>query len=439
MTKLINNKINSQMNIKHYIITTVLALMASASVVFAQEKIILLNEGNWQADNGRITYFEDGAIVSNQWFREINGYKLGDTPNDIIQINDNLIAIAINWSNIIQFITPEGKAVAATENVPNNRKLASDGRYVYVSSYGHECETINGMEYFDKGYVAKIDIETFQVVAATEVGYEPEGIALYKGHLFVANTGGYAFQEPHEYETTVSILDAETMAVVKEVDTEIINLYGKMSQSGKYLCINSPGDYYDVMPNSIIFDCEKALNGDPHCFQVLPYAATYNTTTMDGCFFAIGSRYSYYTGEYTFNYVTIDPEKVMQTNGKEGVKDELPGTVKEDIQQMAMPYGIYVNPYTGYIYATDAASFAEAGRLYQWDPDGQFLCENKVYINTAHFLALPPDGHFPTGITNVNKKQKSADRNIYDLQGRKVKNPQNGGLYISNGKKFIQK
>lgn len=425
------------------VLLTIIASVLSATVAVAQEKIILLNEGNWQADNGKITYFEDGVVVSNQWFRDINNQKLGDTPNDIIQINDNLIAIAINWSNIVQFITPEGVAVAATEDVPNNRKLATDGRYVYVSSYGHECNTVNGMEYFEKGFVAKIDINTFQVESTVEVGYEPEGIAYYEGYLFVANTGGYAFQEDHEYETTVSIINAETMEVVKEVDTEIINLYGKMSQSGKYLCINSPGDYYDVMPNSIIFDCDKALADESPCFQVLPYAATYNTTTMDGKFFAIGSRYSYYTSEYTFNYVTIDPEKVMETNGAEGVVDELPGTVKEDIQRMAMPYGIYVNPYTGYIYATDAASFAEAGVLYQWDPDGQFLCENQVYINTAHFLALPPDGHFPadneyTGISAVTC-QKLTDNNIYDLQGRKVKNPKDGGLYIRNGVKFIKK
>ena len=68
----------------------------------AEEKLIILNEGMWQADNGRITYFEDGKIVSNSWFRDVNGYKLGDTPEDIIKINDNLLAISINWSNIIQ-------------------------------------------------------------------------------------------------------------------------------------------------------------------------------------------------------------------------------------------------------------------------------------------------------------------------------------------------
>lgn len=414
-----------------------LLLAVTTGMAAAQEKIILLNEGNWQSDNGRITYFENGAVVSNKWFREKNGYKLGDTPNDIIQINDNLIAIAINWSNIVQFITPEGYAVAATEDVPNNRKLATDGSYVYISSYGHECGTVNGLEVFTKGYVAKIDINTFKVVAATEVGYEPEGIAYYKGYLFVANTGGYAFQEPHEYETTVSILDAETMKLVRNVDTKQINLYGKMSQSGKYLCINSPGDYYDIMPATIVFDCDKALNGDGDCFVTLPYAATYNCTTTDGRFYAIGSRYSHYTGEYTFNQVVIDPETVMQTKGTAGITEDMPGTVLADIKKIAMPYGIYVNPYTGYIYATDAGDYASAGALYQWSPEGKLLGKHKVYINPAHFLALPPDGHF-SGITEIGADNPN-DGYLYDLQGRRIATPERGRIYIKGGKKYIAK
>lgn len=414
-----------------------LLLAATTLVTVAQEKIILLNEGNWQADNGRISYFEDGKVVSNEWFRKNNGYKLGDTPNDIIQINDNLIAIAINWSNIVQFIKPNGEAVAATEDVPNNRKLASDGRYVYISSYGHECGTVNGMKFFEKGYVAKIDINTFEVVAATEVGYEPEGIAYYKGYLFVANTGGYAFQEPHEYETTVSILDAETMKLVRNVDTRQINLYGKMSQSGRYLCINSPGDYYDIPAAAIVFDCDKALQGSDDCFVTLPYAATYNCTTTDGKFYAIGSRYSYYTGEYTFNYIVIDPEAVMRTNGAEGISEEMPGTVLADMKKIGMPYGVYINPYTGYIYATDAGEFVAAGALYQWSPEGKLLGKHKVYINPGHFLALPPDGHF-AGIEDVTSTEQD-NGYMYDLQGRRIATPQRGHIYIKDGKKYIAK
>ncbi len=423
---------------KKLVLSSILASIV-ALVSYAQERIILLNEGNWQADNGRITYFENDHVVSNQWFRDVNGFKLGDTPNDIIAVNENLIAIAINWSNIVQFITPDGKAVAATEDVPNNRKLATDGDYVYVSSYGHECGIDGKFVEFTKGFVAKIDTRTFKVVAACEVGYEPEGIAYYDGYLFVANTGGYAFQESHEYETTVSVIDAEKMEVVRTVNTGQINLYGKMSQSGKYLCINSPGDYYDIPAATIIFDCEAVLAGksDEECFTSLEYAATYSCTAADGRFYAIGSRYSYYTGEYEFNYVVIDPALVMASHGAEGINDDFPGTVMADIKGLSMPYGIYVNPYTGYIYATDAGSFAAAGGLYQWSPDGKLLGTHKVYINPAHFLALKPNEF--SCVNDIILDEPDSDIPVYNLQGIRVTDPRPGQIYIQKGKKFIYK
>lgn len=420
----------------------ILSIMAVSitSYAFSQEKLLILNEGLWQSDNGRLTYFEDDKVVSNQWFREQNGYKLGDTPNDIIQINDNLIAIAVNWSNIVQFITPAGKAVAATEDVPNNRKLATDGKYVYVTSYGHEVAINGKFRTFNKGYVAKIDVANFKVVDAVEVGYEPEGIAYYKGYLFVANTGGYAFQESHDYETTVSVIDADRMEVVRDVDTGQINLYGKMSQSGQYLCINSPGDYYDIPAATIIFDCKAVIDGreDEECFRLLEYAATYNTVDLDGKFYAIGSRYSYYTGKYEFNYARINPVEVFEENGGAGVEEDFPGTVLEDIKHMMMPYGLYVNPYTGYIYATDASSFTAAGKLYQWSPEGVLLGTYKVYINPAHFLALPPDGRLDNESSlGIYKDLQPAKKSSFNLHGIEVKNPVPGQIYIKNGRKYI--
>lgn len=410
----------------------------STAQCFAQEKIILVNEGMWQSDNGRLTYFEDGRIVSNQWFRDVNGRKLGDTPNDIIQIDSNTIAIALNWSNIIQFISPDGKAVGATEDVPNNRKLASDGEYLYVTSYAHEvCVGAAKLE-FEKGFVAKIDPKSYKVTAAVEVGYEPEGIAYYDGHLFVANSGGYAFQESHEYESTVSVIDAESMMVVRTVDTGQINLFSKMSQSGKYLCFNSPGDYYSVDAATVILDCEAVLEGlpDEECCRVLPIAATANCTAADGNFYAVGSSYSYYTGGYEYNYSVIDPQEVFGDG--DGVAESLPGSVQSDIEGMTMHYGIYVNPYTGYIYATDAGQYTGAGALYQWDPEGRLTGKYKTYINPAHFLALPPDGIFD-GLENIVCEDIILNEAMYNLQGIRIENPLPGEIYIKNGRKFLDK
>ena len=338
------------------------------------ENLIICNEGNWQSDNGQLSYYDGTAgVLTNKWFRQVNGSKLGDTPNDIIQVNDTLIAIAVNWSNIIQYIHPDGTACGATENVPNNRRMCADGNYLYITSYAHQC----GNQTFEKGYVAKIDVKTKQVVATCEVGWEPEGVRLYEGKLYVANTGGYAFSENHAYETTVQVVDAETMKSVKTIDTGCINLYGEMSQAGQYLCINSCGDYYNVKPKTVIVDCKTDK------VSTFDFPCTYNTT--DGkLFYTVGSEFSYNTGAYVYQIKTINPET---KEVKDGIFCE---AITQKIKEITSPYELYISPYTKNVYFTDAGSYASAGYLYGYTKEGEELfVKQKVYINPAHILALP--------------------------------------------------
>ena len=338
------------------------------------ENLIVCNEGNWQSDNGQLSYYDGTAgVLTNKWFRQVNGSKLGDTPNDIIQVNDTLIAIAVNWSNIIQYIHPDGTACGATENVPNNRRMCADGNYLYITSYAHKC----GNQTFEKGYVAKIDVKTKQVVATCEVGWEPEGVRLYEGKLYVANTGGYAFSENHAYETTVQVVDAETMKSIKTIDTGCINLYGEMSQAGQYLCINSCGDYYDVKPKTVIVDCKTDK------VSTFDFSCTYNTT--DGkLFYTVGSEFSYNTGAYVYQIKTINPET---KEVKDGIFCE---AITQKIKEITSPYELYISPYTKNVYFTDAGSYASAGYLYGYTKEGEELfVKQKVYINPAHILALP--------------------------------------------------
>ena len=339
------------------------------------EHLIICNEGNWQSDNGQLSFYNGATgTLTNQWFRKQNGMKLGDTPNDILQVNDTLIAIAVNWSNIIQYIHPDGTACGATENVPNNRRMCSDGEYLYITSYAHKCGTMR----FTKGYVAKIDVRTKQVVGTCEVGWEPEGIRLYKDTLYIANTGGYSFSETtHEHETTVSLVDSKSMTPIRNIDTGCINLFGKVSQAGRYLCINSGGDYYDVKPRMVILDCESGQ------FNVLDFPCTYNTT--DGrLFYTVGAEFSYYTGEYKYHLKTIDPITMEVTDG---VANEV---ITEKLKTLTSPHEIYISPYTRNIYFTDAGSYASAGYLYGYTMSGEELFPpQKLYINPAHILALP--------------------------------------------------
>jgi hypothetical protein len=384
------------------------------------ESLIVCNEGNWQSDNGQLSFYDGKTgTLTNQWFRQINKTKLGDTPNDIIQVNDTLIAIAINWSNIIQFIRPDGTACGASEGVPNNRRLCSDGRYLYVTSYAHKCGTTT----FTKGYVAKIDVATKAVVGTCEVGWEPEGVRYYQGRLYVANTGGYSFQEGHDYETTISVVDPTTMTLVKNIDTGCINLYSEMSQAGQYLCVNSAGDYYENAPKTVVLDCETDK------VTTFDFPSTYNTT--DGKkFYTIGSQFSYDTGGYTWYVNTIDPKTMTVT---EGIFND---AITSKIKSLTAPYELYVSPYTGNVYFTDAQSYASAGDLYGYTAGGQQLFGPlEVYVNPAHLLALKPET--VTGIARP-AAVAAGDGTAYNLAGQRVGKSYKGVVTV-NGRKMIRR
>lgn len=407
---------------KHLYIALLASLLFGGLSAHAQttDNLIICNEGNWQSDNGQLSYY-DGTTgtLTNQWFKTKNGTKLGDTPNDIIQVNDTLIAIAVNWSNIIQFIHPDGTACGATEDIPNNRRMCTDGNYLYVTSYAHK----QGTTTFTKGYVAKIDVATKQVKATCEVGWEPDGIRFYQGKLYVANTGGYAYSESHDYESTISVIDAESMTLVKTIETGGINLYGEMSQAGKYICVNSAGDYYANPPKTIILDCEtdKVTTFDFPC--------TYNTT--DGSlFYTIGSNYSYNTGAYEWYINTIDPSTGKVT---EGIVNE---TVTNAIKQLTAPYEIYISPYTKNIYFTDAVSYGGAGDLYGFSFSGEKLFGPlETYINPAHILALKPSD--ATDINRPTIMRHNTDA-TYNLAGQRVGKDYKG-VIIRGGKKYVVK
>ena len=353
---------------------------------FVYEDVIICNKGNWQQNNGQLSIWNGNKnTLTNKWFQQVNGSKLGDTPNDIIQVNDTLIAVAVNWSNIIQFIRPNGTACGATENIPNNRRMCVDDKgFLYITSYAHVC----GDKTFEKGYVAKVDPKTKQVVGTCEVGWEPEGIKFYKGKLYVANSGGYAFSEGHSYENTISVVDAESMTKIKDVEIlydfnkdgtldRVINLYGETSQINNFICIDSPGDYASVPASTVVFNCENDT------YTVFEFPCTYNSV-IDGKFATVGSSFSYKTNNYEFYINTIDP------NTNEVASGIISEDVTECIKSMQAPYGIYVSPYTKSIYLTDASSYANAGYLYAFDKNGsKFINKEKLYLCPAHLLAVP--------------------------------------------------
>ena len=110
--------------------------------------------------------------------------------------------------------------------------------------------------------------------------------------------------------------------------------------------------------------------------------------------------------------------------------------ITQKIKSLTAPYEIYVSPYTGNIYFTDAQSYASAGDLYGYSADGKALFGPlEAYINPAHILALKPQS--ATAINAVTATSHEAAQS-YNLSGQRVDSHYRG-VVIRNGKKYIQR
>lgn len=338
----------------------------STETVPSDKVVYVLNEGGYGQNNASLSQvdLETGA-VTNDLFSKVNGEPLGDTANDILVTGDRII-MAVNGSNLIQFCNSECRAVAAVE-VPSCRKMATDGKYLYVTSYAGD------------GTVYKIDLSTYKVVSTAKVGYEPEGIAIYGGKLYVANSGGYAYLGTHGYEDTISIVDAASMETVKTVECGMFNLYGAFLQNSKYpqyILVNAAGDYMSNPAGSFIFDCESEKVAATYDFPAT-YAAQY-----EGTFFALGSSFSYatYTNEYTTNRIE------MRTDAAGATSPSLESWVIRGIEDMVSPYGIYITN-NGNLFVGDAGDYSSRGSIYRYDVEGKQLSKETVGVCPGHFAS----------------------------------------------------
>ena len=135
----------------------------------------LLNEGNMGSNKATLDYFDYATgVYTRNIFAERNpgvALELGDVGNDLGIYGGKLYAV-INCSNLVEVMEAETAVHVAEIPLPNCRYIAFDGGYAYVSSYAGAVE-------FDpeyrRGYVAKIDTVTLQVVDTCGVGYQAGG------------------------------------------------------------------------------------------------------------------------------------------------------------------------------------------------------------------------------------------------------------------------
>lgn len=254
-------------------------------------KIFLLNEGGMGSNNASLDFLRisDGSYITGA-FKKMNpdvGAGLGDVGNDIVVIGDE-VWMAINNSGIVEVISAKDETEIAAIKVATPRNIAFDSDYAYVTSWAGAYATY-GEDYSitefnnPKGQVYRIDLKTKKVEGSVEVGYQPEGIACYKGKLYVANSGGLASTLPPDYfyEKTVSIIDTKSFKVSNTMDVQV-NLKGVFSDGKGNIYVTSLGNYSDVHSGVYVIDASGKVE---HIADYVSVASMY-----DGTLYCLGSE-----------------------------------------------------------------------------------------------------------------------------------------------------
>ena len=167
--------------------------------------LLVLNEGLFNLNNASLSWVDlNTSSVSDDFFLQKTGRKLGDTGNDL-QRYGGKIYVLVNVSSTIEVLnTSTGQSVKQILMQENGkakqpRNLAFYGGKLFVSCFD--------------GYVDVIDTTTLNIEKRIKVGSNPENMVVNNHRLYVANSGGLI----PSLDSTISEIDCQKLVEVKKI------------------------------------------------------------------------------------------------------------------------------------------------------------------------------------------------------------------------------
>ncbi len=146
-----------------------------------------------------------------------------------------------------------------------------------------------------------MDLDTYKIVGQVTVGYQPDELAIIGGRAYVANSGGY--RAPN-YDSTVSVIELETMRQMYKIDVAInlsrikADAYGNLWVSSRGNYDDVPSNLYRLEPNGGRYQVAEAMN--------IPAS---NMIISGDSLYVYSVEYSNQTSKNTVTYAIIDVKK----------------------------------------------------------------------------------------------------------------------------------
>lgn len=297
-------------------------------------------EGSFNAGNGSVSWYDpDSSEVVNNLFSLVNGRPAGDVVQSFSVAGDYGVIVANNSHKIevVDLETFESAATITGFSYP---------RYFVYSG--------NGIGYLSNGssggQVYKIDLARGEITDTIEVGQGPERMVILGNHLFVANSGGWGF------DNTVSVIDIVSDQVVKTIEVGDIPVALVADRNNDIWVLCRGKVVYDETWTEIIEETDSKL-------------VRINTAILEADRHVVtGSKGDWFNP----SWLTVNPEKDELWFG------EAEGVVRMSIDDPVQPAEPYIaemfsyavkDPVSGLIFALEVADYNSPGLLHVYNGD----------------------------------------------------------------------
>lgn len=333
-----------------FVISFVSCEKDSADKYNYSQGVFIVNEGAFNANNGSISWYNpENKSMENNIFETANNRPLGDVVQSM-GIAGGYGFIVVNNSQKIEIVRLNDfstKTVISDLSYP--RYFAANETHAFISNGSFE------------GTVIIIDLISLEKLDEIEVGKGPEQMAIVDNRLYVANSGGWGF------DNSVSVIDLSTRQVIQHIEVGAVPFAIQKDNQNNLWVLCRGKVVYDFVTWEITEETDSKL-------------VKINTTTnIVASTTVVGS-----TGDFTWPSFLVssgdkatlffnDAGGVFSVNTSEGTISSAP-VFAENFS------GMGVHPLTGEFFALKARNYTSSGSLEIYNSAWQIIGEYSVGI-----------------------------------------------------------
>ena len=337
-------------------------------------KLYILNEGAFPGastldllDFNKKKYYTDIFAQANPEVAQ----GIGNTGNDMALV-DGELWVLLNASNQVAVLHLPDAKLKKVLYVDSPRFIVLDGIYAYITSY---AGAVYGSGDMVNGKVYRID-RTNWSVSTVEVGYQPEGLAVLNGKLYVANSGGYNWM----HDNRISVIDLASFKLEKHIEAPMTNLF-QMAATKDRIWVSSYGEaswYQDAEGNwlSTVSAPQGLVSMTPDGKFTAWDGVHANKMSLCGntivCFGNDAEMEGGYDNCLYFVNTTGDSFQKVHFSDK-------------DLSRIGNPYAVLMNESNNDLYIADA-SFTGGSKVHCFDKSLKHKWTVSTGVGTGHLL-----------------------------------------------------